>query len=295
MADRGWLLLAAAQTNVAPNPKPLDLSHFTMRQIPQNIFQTWKTKDPALMERPMRRWIATWPAQNPDWRVEFCDDDDCLDLIKTYFPDHLETYLALTPVERSDLWRLLVVLQHGGLYSDADTICRTPLSDWIQPDDEAVIGIDGDYLNKFPNWQPEGHVQSGGAYNMSLWWHDNVVAFSNWTFAARAGHPILAETARRIELNVRDPFFTEQHPDWTIKKTGPGVLTDVIYDWLAERGHSAPELVWSLRKTRSVVIDGVRFVDRPTLHWRQVKHFGMGSWKPMSIVVAWRKLSRHWQ
>lgn len=242
----------------------------------------------------MRRWIASWPRRNPDWDVSFNDDDDCLALLTETFPQHLETYLALNPVERADFWRYLVVLHHGGLYSDADTICRKPLSDWIAPEDEAMIGIDGDYLDKFPDWQPEGHVQSGGAYNMSLWWRDNIVAFSNWTFAFRPGHPILADTVARIETNVRDPFFTKEHPDWTIKKTGPGVFTDVIYDWLEARGHNAPDLVRELRKTRSIVIDGVRFVDRPALHRREVMHFGMGSWKPMSIVVAWRKLSRHW-
>lgn len=263
--------------------------------IPRRIFQTWKTKDTAQIQRPMVRWLATWPQQNPNWHITLADDADCEHFITTHWPQHLDTYLGLTPVERSDFWRVLVVLHHGGLYSDADTLCRTPLDSWIAPTDEAVIGIDGDYLNRFPNWQPQGHVMSGGAYNLDLWWHDNIVAFSNWTFAFRANHPILLETARRIEINAHDPFFTQQHPDWTIKKTGPGVFTDVLYDWLSKRGHSAPDLVRSLRKRRAIVIDGVRFVDRPTLHWREVKHFGMGSWKPMSIVVAWRKLSRHWQ
>ena len=263
-------------------------------KIPRRIFQTWKTKDVARMERPMRRWIRSWVDRNPDWTVAFSDDDDCMAFIKTVWPQHLETYLGLNPVERSDFWRYLVVLHHGGLYTDADTICRKPLSDWMQPGDKAVIGIDGDYLDKLPAWEPEGHVMSGGAYNLSLWWHDNIVAFSNWTFAFQPGHPILAETVRRIEINVKDPFFLDTRPDWTIKKTGPGVFTDVIYDWLEERGHSAPDLVRELRKTRAIVIDGVRFVDRPAFHKREVLHFGMGSWKPMSIVVAWRRLSRHW-
>lgn len=241
----------------------------------------------------MQRWVKSWVTMNPDWQVTLSDDDDCLSFVRDTWPQHLETYLGLTPVEKSDFWRYLVVLHHGGLYSDADTICRKPLSDWMQPGDKAVIGIDGDYLDRFKNWRPQGHVQSGGAYNLDLWWHDNIVAFSNWTFAFCPDHPILTETVRRIEINVRDPFFTEVHPDWTIKKTGPGVFTDVIYDWLEARGHNAPDLVRALRKTRSVVIDGVRFVDRPAFHKRQVLHFGMGSWKPMSVVVAWRRLSRH--
>ncbi len=262
--------------------------------IPRDIYLTWKTKDQSRMERPMRRWLASWPKQNPDHRIHLYDDADCLEFMQTHQPQHLETYLALNPVERSDFWRYLVILTFGGIYTDADTICKKPLSDWMQAGDEAVIGIDGDYLNKYPNWVPEGHVMSGGAYNFNHSWHDNVVAFSNWTFAARPNHPILSEVARRIEINVTDPFFTDRAPQWTIKKTGPGVMTDVLYDWLDARGHHADELVHSLRSHRAIVIDKVRFVDRPAFHWREVKHFGMGSWKPPSIVVAWRRLSRHW-
>ena len=169
--------------------------------------------------RTQRRWnapcgvgFALGSIRTPIGTVEFSDDGDCMAFMESVWPQHLDTYLGLNPVERADFWRYLVVLHHGGLYTDADTICRKPLSDWMQPEDEAVIGIDGDYLNKFPTWEPEGHVMSGGAYNLSLWWHDNIVAFSNWTFAFQPGHPILAETVRRIEINVEGPVFPRHTP-----------------------------------------------------------------------------------
>ena len=242
----------------------------------------------------MRRWIQSWRRLNPDFEFSLSDHADVQAFFETEFPEHMQTFESLNDVERTDLWRLLIVSKNGGVYADVDTVCRKPASEWIGPEDEAVIGIDGDYLDRYPNWQAEAHVKSGGAYNLSLKWEDNVVAFANWTFAFTAGHPILDEVIRRIKINASDPFFAEVRPNWTIKKTGPGVFTDVIYDWLEERGHSAPELVRELRQTRSILIDGVRFVDRPAFHKREVLHFGMGSWKPMSIVVAWRKLSRHW-
>jgi len=264
------------------------------QEIPRDIYQTWKTRDPATMGRPLRRWLATWRNVNPDYNVHVYDDRDCRDFIAAHHPDHLATYLSLTPVERSDFWRYLVILTFGGVYSDADTICKTPLDSWMRAGDQAVIGIDGDYLDRYPDWHAEGHIRSGGAYNFGYSWHDNVVAFSNWTFAAIPHHPILAEVVRRIEINAADPFFTQRAPDWTIKKTGPGVLTDVLYDWLKAHGVRADDLVRALRHERSITIENVRFMDRPAFHWREVRHFGMGSWKPASVVVAWRKLSRHW-
>ncbi len=242
----------------------------------------------------MRRWINSWRDINPRCRAHLFDDADCLKFIENQQPDHLASYLALNRVERSDLWRYLIILTRGGLYTDADTICKKPISEWIHPRDEAVIGIDGDYLDAYPDWHAEGHIKSGGGYNFSYAWHDNVVAFCNWTFAARAGHPILAEVVRRIEINISDPFFIDRAPDWTIKKTGPGVLSDVLYDWLGDRGLRAEDLARRLRSCRDITVDGVRFVDRPAFHRREVRHFGMGSWKPASAVVAWRRISRHW-
>jgi mannosyltransferase OCH1-like enzyme len=38
---------------------------------------------------------------------------------------HLAIHFSLNPVKRSDLWSYLVILNFGGIYTDADTICKT--------------------------------------------------------------------------------------------------------------------------------------------------------------------------
>lgn len=40
----------------------------------------------------------------------------------------VELYLSLTTaVERTDLWRYLLICRHGGVYTDADTVCVQPI------------------------------------------------------------------------------------------------------------------------------------------------------------------------
>jgi hypothetical protein len=52
----------------------------------------------------------------------------CLFCCSTYDPTVLSVYSGLkTAVERSDLWRYVVMCKHGGVYTDADTLCVRPI------------------------------------------------------------------------------------------------------------------------------------------------------------------------
>ena len=47
---------------------------------------------------------------------------------------------------KADLFRLVLMYVHGGVYADADTYATTPLRNIIQPDDEFLSGV-GDKLD----------------------------------------------------------------------------------------------------------------------------------------------------
>lgn len=56
------------------------------------------------------------------------DDRDLQDYLSTHLKDGGALYAALkTPVERADLWRYVVMCAHGGIYTDADTLCIRPV------------------------------------------------------------------------------------------------------------------------------------------------------------------------
>ena len=87
----------------------------------------------------MRQWVGSWTHRNLDYECRVFDDHDCLVFVAQYFPELVDVYQTLRPVEKADLWRYLVILERGGVYADVDTICHTPLRDWLKDDDAVVI------------------------------------------------------------------------------------------------------------------------------------------------------------
>lgn len=57
-----------------------------------------------------------------------CLPMSCVCCCSMYDPSVLSVYSGLkTAVERSDLWRYVVMCKHGGVYTDADTLCVRPI------------------------------------------------------------------------------------------------------------------------------------------------------------------------
>jgi mannosyltransferase OCH1-like enzyme len=254
--------------------------------IPRVVYQTWRTKDGAAWTPRERRWVRSWRDRS-GLRHEMHDDDDCLALVREHFPEQLDTYRSLRRVEKADLWRYLVLYLRGGVYSDFDTVCRTPVDAWLRTDDEVVVGLMSDFLDEYPDWRPQRFLRSGGAYNPGCPWRDNPAVFTNWTIAARPRHPLLADVIRRVAINALDPYFRDEDPSWTVKKTGPGVLTDALSDHLAAHGASTSEIARRLRRAREVRVGGVRLLDYAAFHTRYVVHLGMRSWAPDRRGLDW--------
>lgn len=256
------------------------------RVIPRVIYQTWRTKDERAWKPAERRWVASW-RKNDGWRHELHDDDDCLAFVRARYPEHVDAYLSLKPVEKADLWRYMIVHTNGGLYSDFDAACAEPIDRWLRPDDELVLGLMTDVLDEYPTWRARRFVQSGGGFDPTSAWRDYPVIFTNWTFAARAGHPLLADVIRRVAMNAVDPYFLDEDPAWTVKKTGPGALTDAVNDYLAQHGASANDVARRLRSAREVRVGGARLLDYASFHTRHVTHYGMRSWGAPRRGLDW--------
>ena len=89
---------------------------------------------PALLHAPntstmIRDGLHAFRRLNPHWTVREWDDA----AIETYLQQRLRPHeyrmLAhLHAVEKSDLWRLLVMCREGGLYMDIDRLVNMPMS-----------------------------------------------------------------------------------------------------------------------------------------------------------------------
>ena len=85
--------------------------------IPQNIYQTWHSKQiPPLMFNA----ISKIKKYNPRFKYFLFDDNDCREFIKTHFqPDVLHAYDSLIPgAYKADLWRYCILFINGGIYLD---------------------------------------------------------------------------------------------------------------------------------------------------------------------------------
>lgn len=246
--------------------------------IPRTIYQTWKTSDDSQWTFLERRLAATWRSLK-GYRYEMHDDAACQRLVDDFYPECRAAYASFTPVEKADFWRVLVLHQHGGVYADFDTRCRVHPNRWLLPDDELVLGIMCDDAEKYADWKPRRRLKSGGAFDTGCAWVDQPTMFTNWAFASAPGHPLLAEITRRIIINSTDPYFLDENPGWVPKKTGPGVVSDALGDYLEEQGTSLNDVAVELRSEKAVRVGNVRLLDFAAFHSEFLLHLGTRHWE----------------
>lgn len=100
--------------------------------FPKKIWQTGPSLEVKENLQPLQK---TWFTQNPDFRYELLNDQGAERYVRDWYankPDIVNVYFAIPDVIlRADLWRLLVMAGSGGVYSDLDTGCLMPITEWI--------------------------------------------------------------------------------------------------------------------------------------------------------------------
>jgi len=93
--------------------KPLNIKN-TM--IPRYIHQTWKTDNYTRDDVPehVRASISAW-SKFESFTYLLWNDQDIEDFVVLEFPKLYPIYIRLTPIMRTDLFRLLVLYKHGGI------------------------------------------------------------------------------------------------------------------------------------------------------------------------------------
>lgn len=142
--------------------------------IPRIFHQIWLGPNP--LPDDFARYVESWRRHHPDWEHHLWTEE-------TIPPDlHPAVYERLrSPAERSDVFRLELLVRHGGIYVDTDFECLRPL-------DELIAGVD-----LFAADAKDGRV-------------------NNALIGAAAGHPAmvrgLAEVRPVTRYGVVDKFGT---------------------------------------------------------------------------------------
>jgi hypothetical protein len=120
----------------------------------------------------------SWERRNPTWTVRALTRDticDYLDVASTYPDVDMD---AIPAAALSDMIRVALLAEHGGVWADSTAFCATPLDQWI--DDCARTGF-------FAFARP-------GPDRM----------LSSWFLASEAHHPLMEEWCGRVSAYWRD-------------------------------------------------------------------------------------------
>ncbi len=131
---------------------PRDLEVADTSQIPQIVFQTWKSHH--VMPDNYRYWRRSFIITNPNFRCLLWDDDDNRRFIDERFPwfrSRYDTYQR--EIFRADIIRLFFLYVYGGFYADMDSECLRPLDGLRKTGDVLVgqMGYDQSFEHSIPN------------------------------------------------------------------------------------------------------------------------------------------------
>jgi mannosyltransferase OCH1-like enzyme len=217
--------------------------------FPKLIWQTYKSTDQLPSE--CVGCIHSWTSLNPDWKYQFCSDQDMEDFFETFYPPAMMDLFRALPlgVMKADLWRYAVLYEFGGFYTDLDTICRSPLDEWLDTDGK---GMHAACENDHP-------------------------FFCQWSIASARRHPVLAHAIELIgERVAATGGIDERMPHYVHYYTGPALWTSAIQRYL---GYQAdPMAIFNNKKLwqekdiilhPSYYFDGIKIRHlNASYHWR---------------------------
>lgn len=116
--------------------------------------------------------FASWKQHNPTWQIEFIDASNLYDYLPTNTLRELLGKSDITAASLSDLVRLELLHEYGGVWADATLLCQKPLDDWLPS------------------------VTDSGLFMFSRPGEDRHIA--SWFIAARAGNSLVEKWRSRV-------------------------------------------------------------------------------------------------
>lgn len=97
--------------------------------LPRLVWFHWM-QGRAAMPRVVRECLNSWTTKNPDWKVVFLEGADVWQYLdRASIP--ADALLQTSPQVYANAIRLSLLVRYGGVWADATTWCRTPLSEWL--------------------------------------------------------------------------------------------------------------------------------------------------------------------
>ncbi|KAL4978975.1 hypothetical protein BDW66DRAFT_148822 [Aspergillus desertorum] len=285
-------------------------------------FETWRPKYQASVEK----WLGV--VEDEDIPYIFWDDAGVAQFMRVFEPDlEAEFYGLPSPVERSDVFRVLVCKWIGGVYVDMDTEPLQSPTDWITTTDlipwtdfktnklyhstqavNAIVGIEAD-----TDPDTDTYWRMGYFFPIQL---------TQWAFAFAPHQPILQLFIDRLLETIR-LARDQQLPDSEqqqaghildridpVNLTGPIAFTDSVRTYLGQKADLRWNALTGLHddgKTKlveDVLVLPITGFSPGGLHFRnmgskpitdpsaRLYHHAEGSWRHWSLRVEIGKFCR---
>ncbi|KAM0247511.1 hypothetical protein ACHAQJ_009817 [Trichoderma viride] len=214
---------------------------------------TWKAEVIPLVQH----WLeySMFPSNSMPMAYFFWDDKGIEMLMNKYEKNFLDHFNGIfTPVERADIFRILVCQYFGGVYADIDTEPLRHPADWIGPSDLSrwIDDITGkSYGFKNPEAEAAGDAANGTQPvnliwgleadtdpNSNAYWrmgYTYPIQLTQWALASAPGHPVLKQFMDNLRAEVRlETEATSYDPNRAdpLTRTGPAAVTLATLLWL---------------------------------------------------------------
>lgn len=110
-------------------------------KIEKKIHISWKNKDILNKNYSIiQNGIVKLKELNPDYEFRIYDDADIEEYLKVQLlQDDYNLIRNCKIVEKTDLWRLFILYNEGGIYQDIDRLCNIPLSNILKPETKCIL------------------------------------------------------------------------------------------------------------------------------------------------------------
>lgn len=181
----------------------------------------------------VRACIESWRNRNPGWDLR------CLDAstISRYIDlaEHVDLeQQQITAASLSDILRILLLHEYGGVWVDATTFCNTPLDEWIGP--AAYRGFfafarpseDRELASWFLAAKPGNRLLAAWAARVLAYWRDRIATQDYFWLHHQFGELITIDTRAFADWNVT-PRISADGPH-SVQKAGFGNDFDEVKD-----------------------------------------------------------------
>jgi hypothetical protein len=222
------IVVACMEMQAKTNEIPLQVFLDTLEKNPilQNttIFQTVASL--AQTSPRLREIMHGLQARNPTWGYRLYEDADIDEYVRLHWAGTREerAFFSLSRdygPARADLWRYLIIYQHGGFYADAKCLCTQPLNDLVDRHRR------GDVFAVLYYWMNN--------YDSRAFIGNTMGEIGQFYLLYSAGHPLLRAVLDRVVANIEAYNFEKDGGGKTavLKLTGPYAYTKAIEGFLS--------------------------------------------------------------